>query len=222
MIRGDLKHIWGEYFFYIFDRNLELIDTIDCIYDEEYIYISVEHIIDENNVLHYWQRDFVDGESILYYYRSNEEGTLDRIRTLVVKEPEWLANVVHMEILENGDPLLRLHHGCMEDNDSNLFGSRHFEWWRVSGEQLSIMVSTEELAHNPSMVYPNPTSGLVYLPWQDHTMQDLKLYNAMGQQLMHISEPSNSIDLSRYDRGLYFIYVTDRAGVEYSYRVVRE
>lgn len=220
VIRGDLKDIWGEYFFYIFDRNLELIDTIDCIYNDQYIYKSVEHIIDENNVLHYWQRDYEEPHVLLRYYRSNESGTLNLIEQFSVEEPEWIGSVKHMELLNNGDVLLRMFHGCRVDH--NTLASWHHEWWRISGEELGIMVSTEELAQDPSMVYPNPTAGLVYLPWQDHSMQDLKLYNAMGQQLMHISQPSNSIDLSSYDRGMYFIYVSDHTGVEYNYRVLKQ
>lgn len=59
--------------------------------------------------------------------------------------------------------------------------------------------STTESKDEVQLMYPNPTTGLVYLP----EVQTVEIYNALGHLLK--TDTTEIVDLTKYDSGLYFL-----------------
>ncbi len=56
----------------------------------------------------------------------------------------------------------------------------------------------------PVEIYPNPTSGRIHLNLLNIPAVQIKVYNALGQEMIHQIE-GNEIDLTTADSGIYFI-----------------
>ncbi|MBR1513709.1 MAG: thiol protease/hemagglutinin PrtT [Bacteroidales bacterium] len=70
----------------------------------------------------------------------------------------------------------------------------------------------ETTIENDIDVYPNPTTGLVYVEGQG-TMH-ITVSNVLGQQLMQTTAEGNtSLDLSRYGQGMYLVRIESANGV---------
>lgn len=53
-------------------------------------------------------------------------------------------------------------------------------------------------------LYPNPTNGLIYIE-SVKQVQEASLFSVTGELILHVSVVENSIDLSRYESGIYFL-----------------
>lgn len=56
------------------------------------------------------------------------------------------------------------------------------------------------------MVYPNPTTGIIYI--ETETVPELKLYTQNGKLLRTVY--SNEIDMTNYAQGIYFLKINDK------------
>ncbi len=57
-------------------------------------------------------------------------------------------------------------------------------------------------------VYPNPTSDILYIDSHENTpIQQIELYDILGQRVYHKIQPSNELNLSDFQTGLYFLQV---------------
>jgi hypothetical protein len=65
-------------------------------------------------------------------------------------------------------------------------------------------------------IYPNPSSGEVYLDWgAEKANVKINVFNSIGQGLMHLEVNNQSqkvIDLSNFANGSYFIEIRDESG----------
>ncbi len=97
--------------------------------------------------------------------------------------------------------------------------------FQVSIQLLSILINnpvgftensiTEELI----TVYPNPTKGLVNIEIPNQTIQNIKVYDLLGQLIIETSE--SQFTLSTYSRGTYFIKAQTKQGI-YSYKLIKQ
>ncbi len=82
------------------------------------------------------------------------------------------------------------------------------EWWDVGFWITDIEENTDKNID----VYPNPTNGLLNIEGQG-TMH-ICLSNLMGQKLMEVeAEGNTTLDLSRYESGMYLIRIENENGV---------
>jgi hypothetical protein len=72
-------------------------------------------------------------------------------------------------------------------------------------------VGLDESGQVVVQLYPNPTSGLVYVRSNDEIMS-IRVINLIGQELFQVSKEAVSIDLSDYPEGIYLIMVETQAG----------
>lgn len=83
------------------------------------------------------------------------------------------------------------------------------------GSSQPIVLSTglQELWEQKRLVYPNPTTGLIYFH-QNIKSDDVTIYNALGEikWLPKYKAQNNFIDLSALIEGIYYITTTDRNG----------
>ncbi len=70
-------------------------------------------------------------------------------------------------------------------------------------------------------LYPNPTTGQVQLPGWEGLPLEADIYSATGQLLGRLSAETGLLDLSRFERGVYFLGVSTN-GQRRFWRVLRE
>lgn len=64
----------------------------------------------------------------------------------------------------------------------------------------------KDISQNLPVVYPNPTTGIVYI--ENVVKTDIKVYNQLGELLLQSND--NKVDLSDYNSGIYFIYIENK------------
>ena len=93
----------------------------------------------------------------------------------------------------------------------------------VIGLTLMVLEGVEE--DGPSTgsrtfaVWPNPTNGLLHIDAADAIK--VELYNLVGQ-LMLSKENPNDIDLSDFEKGVYFLVISDKNGAKSITKVIKE
>jgi len=80
-------------------------------------------------------------------------------------------------------------------------------------------VGFEQIQEDLTLIYPNPTNGLVNIEIQNQTIQSIKVYDLQGQLIKETAE--SQFDLSNYSNGTYFIRAQTEKGF-YSYKLIKQ
>lgn len=80
-------------------------------------------------------------------------------------------------------------------------------------------VGFEQIQEDLTLIYPNPTNGLVNIEIQNQTIQSIKVYDLQGQLIKETAE--TQFDLSNYSNGTYFIRAQTEKGY-YSYKLIKQ
>ncbi len=80
-------------------------------------------------------------------------------------------------------------------------------WKRLN--QVICNTSVKEIHNrNEVIIYPNPTSGKIYINYNINMLKKsfLKIYSVMGKEIINIAitEINQTIDLSHFEKGIYF------------------
>ena len=112
--------------------------------------------------------------------------------------------------------------------DSSFFGVDSIRYQLMAGEcdrsqalvslQVDQTTSTDDLNTIEQFVYPNPTSGIVYLDLDD--IQRIKLYNTTGK-LITLLPTQEELDLSYLSNGTYFITIERGDGKTFAQKIVK-
>jgi len=72
--------------------------------------------------------------------------------------------------------------------------------------------TTSKTTNNPSIIYPNPTKGLVNIQLTDvENNSNIQVFNSLGQMILQKDvqgQITTEVDLSKYNSGLYIIQIT--------------
>jgi hypothetical protein len=80
-------------------------------------------------------------------------------------------------------------------------------------------VGFEQIQEDLTLIYPNPTNGLVNIEIQNQTIQRIKVYDLQGQLIKETTE--YQFDLSNFSNGMYFIKAQTKQGF-YNYKLVKQ
>ncbi len=69
------------------------------------------------------------------------------------------------------------------------------------------LMATQDITKKYSLLYPNPTKDIIYMTDE---MSEVEVYNAVGQKILDLSN-TKTIDLSKYNSGVYFIQTKNKA-----------
>lgn len=96
-------------------------------------------------------------------------------------------------------------------------------WWHyttlTSAHPATTNISIEEITAVPFTVYPNPTSGMIYLDSDE--VESLTVWSLSGQKLMEV-EKNNQIDISHLSNGMYVLEIKNNNGQRYSTRILKK
>lgn len=89
------------------------------------------------------------------------------------------------------------------------------------GGVMSCLQNTgfEQIQEDHTLIYPNPTNGLVHIEIHNQTIQLIKIYDLQGQLLKETTE--SQFDLSKYSNGTYFIRTQTEKGL-YTYKLIKQ
>jgi uncharacterized repeat protein (TIGR01451 family) len=135
----------------------------------------------------------------------NDEIVFDLyIKHQIDSEPSYTNTTIPMEISFNG---------------SNFCFACEFE--NLVSIQNGLNSSNYSL--NDIKIYPNPTQNIININADD--VEQVKMYNLLGQELFPQIEKINSselrLDISQYSNGIYIINVFNKHG-ENSYKIIKE
>ena len=83
------------------------------------------------------------------------------------------------------------------------------------------LVATHELSSSNTIIYPNPTTGLLNIDVEANSIKSITIYNAQGQQLW--AKPAlNKINLSNLSNGTYFLNIETEQGEIIVKSIVKE
>ncbi len=86
-----------------------------------------------------------------------------------------------------------------------------------STEQLSVQENTSA----DFKIYPNPVSDQLFISSENLQVENIRIYEISGKQVLNIERSETSIDVSQLTEGIYFIEVTSQEGTS-SQRFIKE
>ena len=121
--------------------------------------------------------------------------------------------------------------GGYDYDSSGTYGSWSFElgYGRVNAYEavkLALIEKNRPQAPeiNSSLVFPNPTSGILYLP-TDKSYIVFRLYNTLGVVVWYkesTTQEIREIDLSELTNGIYFLQASSASGKTETYKVLKQ
>ena len=77
----------------------------------------------------------------------------------------------------------------------------------------------EQIQEDLTLIYPNPTNGLVHIEIPNQTIQSIKVYDLQGQLIKETTECQ--FDLSNFSNGTYFLKAQTKQRF-YSYKLLKQ
>ena len=89
----------------------------------------------------------------------------------------------------------------------------------VIGLTLMVLESVEESSEKAIQVWPNPTNGTLHI--EADGMDKVEICNLMGQIVLN-AEKVETIDLSKLEKGIYFLIISNKNGTKAVTKVIKE
>lgn len=70
-------------------------------------------------------------------------------------------------------------------------------------------------------LYPNPTKGILFIDFKDHAVQEVLVHDVMGKKVLHLSGDIQWIDMSPFQKGMYFLRIRSDQGI-LVWKIIRE
>ncbi len=198
--------------YFLLNTKFELIKTFRPLFNgEQPSYFSSKNIVFHSDSIFYMPfREFIEeGNSNISLYQSTKDGYIQPLKTLTIKEQNWVGSVEFLEVLDDGDVIMKITHSCYKDGAK---ASWHPEWFRFSAEDMGIPVT--RVLMPPSKLewslFPNPNSIQVQIRSNYRLFGSIEIYDIMGRIIDVI--PANGTRLQRIDTsdlasGSYFIRI---------------
>ncbi len=74
-------------------------------------------------------------------------------------------------------------------------------------EEACTVGITEQLSATQLSIYPNPTSSAITISAEQGIIDEVSIYNKLGQRVIHEMKPHNTINISGLPHGLYIVEV---------------
>ncbi len=85
---------------------------------------------------------------------------------------------------------------------------------------MTLIISINENAENKLLVYPNPSNGLISV--MTNEICNFAIYDIYGSKIENGNlNPNSVIDLTKYEKGIYFIKIEQNGKVEYQKIVLK-
>ncbi|MFO8086290.1 MAG: choice-of-anchor J domain-containing protein [Bacteroidales bacterium] len=88
-------------------------------------------------------------------------------------------------------------------------------YYLIDEFSISDVTSVEENMVNSMRLYPNPTNHIINIESEDTKIQQIQIFNTMGQQVAHkaVNAAHFRLNVQNYDAGIYFIRMLTEQGM---------
>lgn len=89
-----------------------------------------------------------------------------------------------------------------------------YSGWSDDLKFTTLVMGLEEDSQNQLtvLVYPNPSNGEIYFDKQQSQVNKIEIYNSLGAKVFQSDIVPESLNLSKYGKGLYFVQITTDRG----------
>ncbi len=228
-----------------FSGELAFTKLIDCIVENNIFYVSNQNLLlntlrTQENLKIDYNLVFADAgigvvktdlngntQSLQNYYTSSGQGTHSKF-----ENPMFInvnSNNFHINdnssAIDAGNPNYTTNTDAMNipgititnvdiDNEPRVKNIVDF-----GADESSITLGYEEYAFNTIVVSPNPTHDKIYLS-KDLNRSTYQIFSSEGKLISKGILNTNSIDLSNYNQGLYFVKLKNNTSI-YSFKVIK-
>lgn len=103
--------------------------------------------------------------------------------------------------------------GFLDIVSASIFDNK-LAWYK--GNTLSV----SENKNNPYQIYPNPTTGILYVE-SKYSISSISICTILGQEIQATLE-NNQIDFSKIQNGVYLLKIEDRNGLSYIHKILKK
>ncbi len=160
--------------------------------------------------------------------RPEYEEELNRFHTYQLDSAISVSQVFYVGLIQTNTEFLNIGFDVNRNNRNRIFYNIHGEWVNSSfegslmirpvvGRSLSHTLFSKHVEKRGLKVYPNPVVDVLYIDLEtdvDPASVTYKLYNRLGQLVYNGSGLIQSIDLSSFPPGIYFL-ITESRSVEF-------
>jgi hypothetical protein len=96
---------------------------------------------------------------------------------------------------------------------NNMQSSSYYYAYKVTAiyNNVSNPTSTEDFAHAIMKIFPNPTSGQLYISNEERNIQQITIYDFSGVKMLE--SKYTTLDISHFPSGIYFVQIITEKGV---------
>lgn len=167
-------------------------------------------IINPSLLSHCWDVHFVN--ELNGYYIDNSGGR----PTISYTRDGGLNWEIQLEVAENDD----LNELFFINEVTAIAVGDNGKIYRTESKGVGINETLNSLILN---IYPNPTNDFIEISLNNATQFSVKVFDILGQNIIEL-EPTSSkqrIDLSDFEKGIYFLLVTDQYGQKRISKIVK-
>ncbi len=73
-------------------------------------------------------------------------------------------------------------------------------------------LSTSDFTINDIVIYPNPVSDQLFITSENTVIETISIYTLTGKNVLEVINETNSIDVSSFSKGVYFIEISSATG----------
>ena len=82
-----------------------------------------------------------------------------------------------------------------------------------------VLEGIEEAAESSIQVWPNPTHGLLHI--ETENLAFIEIRNLLGQVVLQ-AEQVETVDLSHFEKGVYFLIANNKNGAKTVTKIIKE
>jgi len=200
-----------ESFCLILDHDLELIDRFDLVdaAGEQYQPGLYGLAVGGDGNYFVTDLDFMrDSVSTNHILTVNDQGILEVFQSFNGLNINQASGINHIDLLDNGDFLLRFRHSCLAEGVLGTVGSFQ-EWIRVDGAGFMTSISTVNNDFKYE-VSPNPFTDYIEIDNVDGEITSVTILNLNGVIVKNTKvngEENIRINTSDFESGFYFVSV---------------
>ncbi len=195
----------------VLDQNLDLIDRFDLVDSEERQYSIIPSIITRGTNGAYFvpgSEFSLNNPSMIRILQTNSAGILEDFKRLEGINIDQRIAIEFMEILENGDFLMKLRHTCFENGSSN---GAFQEWIRIDANDfVSTLSEIDNEFDLKYIVSPNPFEDRLQIENSDRNISEVSIVNLNGvliQTQKSGNEAKIVLNTTNMEAGYYFVKV---------------
>jgi len=189
------------------NKQLELLEKIT--FTKVPLSIGLLALQDQKTLVSFAKEE--NNQTILYFYKSNDQGETSLIKELKLVGTNNLIFVKNIYLTPNADILVNITH--IDKNSNVLPIPKWANWTLIKGTDLGIVSASNDQYLSSFNLYPNPITNILNIQGIDQDV-NFKIYNIQGEIINQGKSVAQQIDTHLLPSGLYIFEIQNEQGIE--------